>query len=76
VRAGSRYHQAARELHGSRQLTGAVTVVHFEHAVDDVPELTVCRRPGTPWVTGRARPAHHDEVKRVTAAALSLFGTH
>ena len=40
----------------------------------DRPELTVCRRPGAPWVSGQARPATPDEVTRITTAALDLFG--
>jgi hypothetical protein len=39
----------------------------------DLGELTVCRSPGTPWVTGESRPASNDEVKRITATALALF---
>jgi hypothetical protein len=74
LRAGARYRQLARELHDSRQVRGTVTVLHFDHVFGDVlPELTVCRGPGTPWVSGRARSATHDEVKRITAAALALF---
>jgi hypothetical protein len=73
LRAGDRYRQLAHELHDSRQVPGTVTVLHFEHAVDDRSELTVCRRPDTPWVSGHARSATPDEVMRITAAALALF---
>jgi hypothetical protein len=71
--AGARYRQSARELHDSRQVPGTVTVLRFDRVLDDLPELTVCRRPGTPWVSGEARPATRDEVKRITAAALARF---
>jgi len=40
----------------------------------DRPELTVCRRPSAPWVSGHARPATPDEIRRITTAALDLFG--
>ena len=74
LRAGAHYRQLAHELHDSRQVAGTVTALHFDHvSYDDLPELTVCRRPGTPWVSGHARSATQDEVKRVTAAALALF---
>lgn len=73
LRAGDRYHQAAHELHDSRQVSGAVTLVRFEGAVDDCVELTTCRLPDAPWVSGRARPATPDEVERITSAALALF---
>jgi hypothetical protein len=73
LRAGDRYRQRAEELHDSRQVQGAVTVVRFEGAVDHCAELTTCRRPGTPWVSGRARPATPAEVERITGAALALF---
>jgi hypothetical protein len=73
VRAGDRYRQAAHELHDSRQVPGTVTLLHFDRFIDDLAELTVCRRPGTPWVSGTARPATYDEVKRITALALSQF---
>src|SRR5689334_3753815 len=73
LRGGDRYQQLAHELHDSRQLPGTVTVLHFDRHLDDPTELTVCRRPGAPWVTGLARPATPDEVKRITAAALAWF---
>ncbi|HEY1741362.1 MAG TPA: hypothetical protein VGI86_21795 [Acidimicrobiia bacterium] len=75
LRAGAEYRQVARELHDSRQIPGTVTVLHFEQMFDDLPELTVCRAPGTPWVTGNPRTATADEVKRITAEALALFDT-
>jgi hypothetical protein len=73
LRAGARYQQRAHELHDSRQVSGTVTLVRFDHFVDDLTELTVCRSPGAPWVTGESRPASIDEVKRITAIALSRF---
>jgi len=73
LRAGCRYRQLAHELHDSRQVAGTVTVLQFQGTFDDLPELTVCRRPGNPWVSGQARVATRDEVKRITAAALALF---
>jgi hypothetical protein len=73
LRAGDRYRQAARELHDSRQVQGAVTLVRFEGAVDECAELTTCRRPDAPWLSGRARPATPDEVERITSIALALF---
>jgi hypothetical protein len=68
---GDRYHQRAAELHDSHQAPGTVTVIRCDWL--DRPELTVCRRPGAPWVTGQARPATPDEIKRITAAALDRF---
>ncbi len=73
LRAGDRYRQRAHELHDSRPLPGTVTVLQFEPAVDDRSELTVCRRPGTPWVSGHPRAATADDVERITAAALAWF---
>lgn len=73
LRAGARYRQVAHELHNSQQVPGTVTVLHFEHMSDDLPEVSACRRPGTPWVTGQARTPSSDEVKRITATALALF---
>jgi len=75
LRAGDSYRQLAHELHGSAQAPGTVTVVRFEGALDDPGELTTCRRLGTPWVSGKARPATPDEVRRVAATALALFET-
>lgn len=75
VRAGASYRQLAHELHDSRQVPGTVTVVHFDNFFDphDVPELTLCRRTDTPWVSGLARAATPDDVQRITAAALALL---
>lgn len=73
LRAGDRYRQVAHELHDSRQLPGTVTVLRFEGAVDDCVELTTCRLPDAPWVSGRARAATPEEVERITSAALALF---
>lgn len=74
LRAGARYQQLAHELHDSRPARGTVTVLHFDPIVDGhQPELTVCRKPGAQWVSGRARAATPDDVKRITAAALARF---
>ena len=69
---GDHYHQLAGELHDSRQAPGTVTVIRC--AWRDRPELTVCLRPGAPWVSGQARPATPDEIERIAAAALDLLG--
>jgi hypothetical protein len=69
---GDQYHQLAGELHDSRQAPGTVTIVRCGWR--DRPELTVCRRPGAPWVSGRARLATPEEIRRITAAALDLLG--
>jgi hypothetical protein len=69
---GDRYRQLAGELHDSQQAPGTVTIIRCEW--HDRPELTVCLRPGAPWVSGRARPATADEIKRITGAALDRFG--
>jgi hypothetical protein len=68
---GSQYSQLAHELHDSRQLPGTVTIIRM--AFKDVPDLTVCRRDETIWVSARSRPATPDEVKRITAEALAWF---
>jgi hypothetical protein len=69
--AGESYAQLAHQLHSSVQLPGTVTLLRrtFTHA----RELTVCRAPGTPWVSGQSRPAPLDEVRRITSAALDLM---
>jgi hypothetical protein len=69
--AGDRYHQLAGELHDSHQVAGTVTIIRC--AWREPAELTVCRRPGAPWVSGRARSATPDEIRRITHAALDLF---
>ena len=69
---GDQYLQLAAELHSSHQTPGTVTVIRCDWR--DPPELTVCLRPGAPWVSGQARPASPDEIKRITVAALDLFG--
>jgi len=71
--AGARYRQVASELHDSVQVPGTVTVLHFDDVFDDLPELTTCRRPDSPWISGRARSATQDEIRRITAMARSLF---
>jgi hypothetical protein len=68
---GGGYSQLAHELHDSRQLPGTVTIIRM--AFKDVHELTVCRRDEATWVSGQARPATPDEVKKITAAALAWF---
>lgn len=73
LRAGARYRQLAHELHDSRQTPGTVTLLHFDRFHDDIPELTLCRRAGTPWTSGQARPATPDEVQRITTIALARF---
>jgi hypothetical protein len=73
LRAGARYQQSLHELHDSRQLPGTVTVLRYEGSFEDLPEVTACRRPGAPWVSGEARSAEQDEVKRIAATALALF---
>jgi hypothetical protein len=70
--AGDHYHQLAAELHDSRQVPGTVTIIRCRWR--DRTELTVCRPPGTAWVSARARPASPDEIKRITAMALDRFG--
>ena len=69
---GDRYQQLASELHDSHQAPGTVTIMRCGWR--DRPELTVCLRPGAPWVSGRARPATADEITRITATALDNFG--
>jgi hypothetical protein len=69
---GDQYEQAAAELHSSHQTPGTVTVIRCVWRPR--PELTVCLRPGAPWVSAQARPATGDEVERITAAALDRFG--
>jgi hypothetical protein len=71
LRSGDRYDQQAAELHDSRQVPGTVTVIRCTW--HERSELTVCRRPGAPWVSGVARPATAEEIERITAAALELF---
>lgn len=71
--AGATYRQLTHELHDSRQTSGTVTVMHFDRFPDHVGELSVCRRPGTPWVGSGARTATPDEVTRITSAALARF---
>jgi hypothetical protein len=68
---GSCYRQSAHEMHDSRQVPGTVTILRMRHPLRSPPELTVCHRPGTPSVSGRARPATPDEVARITSAALA-----
>jgi hypothetical protein len=68
---GSHYAQRAHQLHDSRQLPGTVTVIR--RTVRPVAELTVCLPDGTPWVSGRSRPATPEEVKEIVALALAWF---
>jgi hypothetical protein len=71
LREGEQYAQLAGELHGSRQQPGTVTIIRC--AFKDVTELTVCLRDEDTFVSGRARPATLEEVKHITARALSWF---
>ncbi len=68
---GEQYTQLAHELHDSRQQPGTVTVIRS--TFKDAAELTVCLRDEDTWVSGRARPATSEEVKHITASALSWF---
>ena len=68
---GENYAQFANELHDSRQQPGTVTIIRC--SFKDVAELTVCLRDEDTFVSGRARPATSDEVKHITARALSWF---
>jgi hypothetical protein len=68
---GDHYHQRAHELHDSHQTPGTVTIIRCESR--NPPELTVCLRPGAPWVSGHGRPATPHEVKCITATALDLL---
>ena len=68
---GAHYAQLAHELHDSRQQRGTVTIIRC--AFKDVAELTVCRRDEDRFVSGRARPATLDEVKRIAGSALAWF---
>ena len=68
---GERYDQSALELHSSAQVPGTVTLLRFTFV--EVPVVTTCRRPGTPWVSGSARPAEPDEIERFTALARPLL---
>jgi hypothetical protein len=73
---GGSYSQRAHELHDSRQLPGTVTVIRqtFKDAPEPAgPELTVCHRNETAWVSGQSRPATSEEIKKITAVALGWF---
>ena len=71
LKEGEQYAQLAHELHDSRQDPGTVTIIRC--SFKDVAELTVCLRDGDTFVSGQARPATLDEVKRITARALAWF---
>jgi hypothetical protein len=71
LRSGDRYEQRAAELHDSRQAPGTVTVIRCTWR--EPGELTACRRPDAPWVSGQARFATSHEIKRIAAAALDRF---
>ena len=64
---GDQYRQVAAELHSSQQTPGTVTVIRCRWRA---AELTVCLRPGAPWVSGQARPAAPRD-QRITVAALT-----
>lgn len=70
---GESYSQLAPELHDSRQVPGTVTLIRFAPKDVSGAELTLCHRPEAPWISGQAREARPDEVKRITAAALVHF---
>jgi hypothetical protein len=69
--AGQSYSQAAHELHSSAQAPGTITILRM--AFKPVSVLTVCQAPGSPWVSGRSRPASARDVSRITAGALELM---
>ncbi len=71
LRAGESYAHAAADLHDSRQVPGTVTVIRCTW--HEPAELTVCLRPGDPWVSAGSRPATPDEVERITAPARDLL---
>jgi len=68
---GDQYTQLAHELHDSRQLPGTVTIIR--QMFKDVPELTVCQLDDATWVSGQSRSATIEEVKEITAKALTWF---
>jgi hypothetical protein len=68
---GEQYHQLAHELHDSRQIAGTVTLIRC--VWHDPSELTVCLRPGAPWVSSETRDPTPEELKRITNAALDLL---
>lgn len=70
-RAGDEYRQGAAELHDTRQLPGTVTVIRRSWTA--AASLTVCRPPGTPWVSGTSRPATAGEVGAITAAVRDWY---
>jgi hypothetical protein len=70
--AGEDYLQAAHELHDSRQVPGTVTIIRMDFK-PVMPELTVCLRDGTDFISGQSCLAAADEVKRITGTALDLF---
>lgn len=72
-RAGQCYQLLAEALHASDQTRGTVTLIRC--AWRERPELTVCLRPDARWLSGQARPATADEIKRISAAALDRFRT-
>ncbi len=69
--AGESYRQAAHELHSGAPTPGTVTILRM--AFRPVSVLTVCQASGSPWVSGRSRPASANEVSRLTAVALELM---
>ena len=71
LREGEQYAQLARQLHDSRQQPGTVTLIRC--AFKEVTELTVCLRDDDTFVSGRARPATFEEVKRIATSALNWF---
>jgi hypothetical protein len=70
---GDRYSQLAHELHSSHQLPGTVTIIQRQFRDLPVPELTVCWRHESTWVSGQSRPATSEEVRTITTRALAWF---
>jgi hypothetical protein len=68
---GESYRHAASDLHDSRQGPGTVTVIRCTW--HDPTELSVCFRPGDPWVSAGSRPATPDEIQRITTPARELL---
>lgn len=71
LRAGEAYARRAAELHDSRQVPGTVTVIRCTW--HEPTELSVCFRPGDPWVSAVSRLATPDEIERITAPARALL---
>jgi hypothetical protein len=68
---GGHYQQLAHDLHDSRQLPGTVTLLR--RSFKEVEKLTVCFSQPDLWISGKARPATYQEIKRMTSKALEWF---